>query len=154
MKVARLSALRTARRYPQEISSLKGWVDPKAGNLSDPIWNQNSDLSAFSAVPQPIAPPRTPNGFKRKPVHTKNTQPRVCQISYLMVPNVPKLHPSVKAWHFKDRIYILRLLYDILFVKLYTSTLRWSYFLLLIESACTLADVSIAIDKICCVVDS
>jgi hypothetical protein len=32
-------------------------------NSSDSIGNQTSDLSACSAVPQPTALPRTPNGF-------------------------------------------------------------------------------------------
>jgi hypothetical protein len=77
MKVVRLSALRTGRLYPQEGSlvliSVRDLVDPRATmppeelshrkNSSDFIGNRTRDLPVCSAVPQPTAPPRTPNYF-------------------------------------------------------------------------------------------
>jgi hypothetical protein len=64
MKMARLSALRTDRRYPQEITlvfisvtghSATGRIKSMK-NPNDLIGNLNHDLSACGAVPQPTAP--------------------------------------------------------------------------------------------------
>jgi hypothetical protein len=67
MKLARLSALRTGRLYPQEIFllliSARGCVDPMAilrpeimlmKKCSDAIGNRTRDLTVCSAVPQPL----------------------------------------------------------------------------------------------------
>jgi len=71
----RVPDLKTIGRvYPQEIflvlSSFRGWGQPQAHsaagrimsmeNSSDTIGNRTRDLPAFSAVPQPTAPPLTP----------------------------------------------------------------------------------------------
>jgi hypothetical protein len=74
MKVVRLSALRTGRRYPPE--NIPGthfckWVSRPQGhsatrrivlmkNSNDTIRNRTRDLPACSSVPQPTAPPRAP----------------------------------------------------------------------------------------------
>ena len=75
MQVIRLSAQRTRRLYPpvnspgthicQRLSQPQG--NNMAGkskpmeNRNDLIGNGTRDLAAYSAVPQPTAPPRTPS---------------------------------------------------------------------------------------------
>ena len=66
--LVRLSVLPAGRLYPQAtflvLISVRSFVDPKATvrpefkKCNDTIGNRTRDLSGFSAVPQPTAPPR------------------------------------------------------------------------------------------------
>ena len=75
MKVVRLSALRTGRLYPAEnipgTHFCQRLIQPQGHsasrrimstkNSSDTMGNRTRDLPVHIAVPQPTAPPRTPN---------------------------------------------------------------------------------------------
>jgi hypothetical protein len=91
MKAARLSALRTGRLYPPgnipgDVGTIKSMK-----NSND---NRTRDLSAYSAVPQPTAPPRAPcinTGYNNEYITVCNTK---CVSQTCLSNSVPLLKPQ------------------------------------------------------------